>query len=131
MKSSVTGAAGIRKEFKRLGRSDVLTAPINSASRFALGPVLSAARRNAPVASGLLKKSLVIRQDKRARKDSPRWLVGASGIARRYAHLAEFGRVGESGSRFLTRSFEETKETAVARFGPRFWEALAKKMVQK
>src|SRR5690554_3030198 len=77
-----------------------------NAGRKSLRPMLKAAKANAPVDDGDLKKSLAIVTDPKAPRDQPRFLVRPRSKYRgkdgsnpsRYAHLVEKGRADGSTS---------------------------------
>jgi hypothetical protein len=124
-RSSVTGGKQIAKNFRQIVPG--LAVPLNEASRKALAPMLTAARANAPVRSGALKRSLAIKRRPRSSKIAPVHVIGPrvdfqAGDERpiKYAHIVEFGRApnadgqgGLSGTRFLTRAFEATADAAL------------------
>lgn len=117
-RSQMTGGKQVASTFRRA--SGGFLTPISAAMRTALAPMLAAAKRNAPVDDGTLKRSLAIKKDGRSAKTRPRYVVGPSTDAVgpdgsrpvKYAHVTEFGKVDGSvvGTRWLTRSFEETAD---------------------
>lgn len=126
-RSRVIGDRETAANLRALSR--FVSTPASEASRFALAPTLSEAKANAPVRTGGLRKSLVIRKDERAPKATPTYRVGPrrDSPAARFAHVLEFGRApnadgtgGLPGLRWLTAAFESTKDTVVKRFGERF-----------
>lgn len=150
----VTGVDEARKALGELGRYVIV--PANQASRYALRPTLAAAKANAPRDKGVLRKSLVIRQNPDAPGLKPRHLVGPSKSVKekgRYpawtAHLVEFGTAphlvgnwwgklvmhpGIRGTRFLTKAFDATRDEVVRRFGQQIGpsiEARAAKLAKK
>ncbi len=121
-KSTVTGGRDVAKRLRQVVPG--LAVPLNEASRKALAPMLRMARATAPKDNGLLRKSLIIKRARRSSKMRPVHLVGATGIAVHYAHLAEFGRApgadgsgGSEGSRFLTKAFDATAAQALKILG--------------
>lgn len=113
-KSTVTGAKQTRDAFRKITSS--FGPALNKMGRLALKPMLKAARANAPVDSGELKKALIIRRVKGSPSLTPVHIVRARGRVAGRSHFAEFGRApgvdgkgGYPGSRFLTRAFEDTK----------------------
>lgn len=135
--------------------SNYVSVPLNAASRFALVPTLSTARKNArglatEEKTGTLAKSLVVKRDPRSPKLKPTHKVGpdSSVVAetafgkRRpvsYAHLLEFGTaphyqpgrgVTHPGSRpfpFLTPAYLSTRGQVVKRFGERIGPEMEKR----
>lgn len=140
--SKIGGADDLARALQTLGRS--IGAPINAASRKALRPMLAAAKRNAPVDKGNLKKSLTIKADGKASKSRPRFVVGPDASYQidddrpvKYAHVVEFGPADGSrpGARFMTAAFEETKDETLkilgAEIGPQIEKAAARKIARK
>lgn len=135
-KSRAYGAESMFANMRRIVPG--LQAPLNLASRKALAPLLSAARRNVPVDEGDLKKSLAVKRDGRARKNTSRHVVGprsdyvAAGGAKpvKYAHISEFGKADGSvkGTRWLTRAFEESKDEVLRRFETEIGPAMEKQI---
>ncbi len=133
MARRVTGDRETARAFRQLAK--FVSVPTNSASRFALRPMLAEAKRNAPKRSGLLKKSLGIKRDTRSPKLRPVHWIGP--LARfkdvfRYAHLTNFGHLNRDGSvtvgtRWMDRAFEATKDEVVRRFGDRIGTELEKR----
>lgn len=130
--------------------AQVVSVPLNAASRFALQPTLKAARTKAASldledTTGALAESLTIRK-KASPKLAPVHQVGPdaskSKNGRRpvkYAHLLEFGTaphyqpkrgVVHPGTRpkpFLTPAYEQTKGEVVKRFGARIGPEMEKR----
>jgi HK97 gp10 family phage protein len=135
-RSKVTGARSMFANMRKIMPG--MQAPMNLASRKALAPLLSAAKRNAPVDEGDLKKSLAVKRDSRARKNQSRHVVGpradymgADGDRPvKYAHVVEFGSADGSkkGTRFLTRAFEESSAEVMRRFGEEIGPALERQI---
>jgi HK97 gp10 family phage protein len=126
-KSRVTGVPEMKKAMREVAR--FAAAAANSASKHALEPTLEAARSNAPVRTGRLRQSLVIKRDPESAKSRPRYLVGpdSKSPAVRYAHLTEFeAEGGRPPLRWMTRAFEATKEEVARRFGTLIGPALEK-----
>lgn len=149
----VRGAKQTSANLRELSR--FVSVPLNTASRFALQPTLSAARINAKSLhseekTGTLAASLTIKRDPRSPKLNPKHQVGpASDYERdtqygkrrpaKYAHLLEFGTaphyqpgrgVTHPGSRpepFLTPAYDSTKEVVVKRFGQKIGPELEKR----
>lgn len=153
-RSRVTGVRETSNALGDLGRYIIV--PTNQASRYALQPTLRQAKANAPRDKGVLKKSLVVRQDPNAPRAKPRHVVGPSKSVKERgrrpawtAHLVEFGTAphaqrgwfgrliwhpGIRGTRFLTRAFEATKDQVAKRFGEKIGpaiEARAAKIAKK
>ncbi len=134
MASRVTGHRSTATAFRRIVPG--LKAPIGYASRKALQPMLKAARANAPVDSGDLKKSLAIKRDSRARKNVVRNVIGprADYVGKngdkpvKYSHVIEFGSADGTvkGSRWLTRAFEESKDETIRIFREEIGPAIEK-----
>ena len=132
----VKGVGKVRNAMRKL--PGAITTPVNQASRFALGPMLKAAKRNVKelgiLDTGELYDSLVIKKDPRSSKSRPVHKVGpqSDSPAVRYAHLQEFGvephglHPGQPGRPFLTRAFEETQREAIDRFGTKLGQAVEK-----
>jgi HK97 gp10 family phage protein len=133
-KSGVYGAKGVRAAFREMAK--LYTRPVNEASRFALQPILKAARSNTPHAS--VKKALVLKQDRSAPKTKPTMAVGGDPNNPDYhlLHLLEFGvdphmiggiaHPGHDPQPFLTPAFEAHGQEAIKRFGQKLGPALEK-----
>ena len=152
----VRGARETASALRKL--SQYVSVPLNSASRFALAPALSAAKSNAKALpseekTGTLAASLTIKRDPKSPKLNPKHRVGpASNYERdtqygkrrpvKYAHLLEFGTaphyqpgrgVTHPGSRaepFLTPAYLSTREEVVQRFGKRIGPEMEKRAAQ-
>lgn len=142
MPSTVTGGKTIARRFKYAVPG--LVPAINEASRAALKPLLAAARANAPVDDGDLRRSLAIKRLRSARERpvhavGPRAdFVGKDGERpARVAHLTEFGRAANAsghgeiqGTRWFTRAFESTSAEVLRIFaatvGAAFWKRMKK-----
>jgi hypothetical protein len=131
-KSRVTGVPETVRALRETAR---LVAPAaNSASLHSLEPTLAAAKEGAPVRTGTLRRSLVIKRDQRSPKAKPIYRVGpsAKSPAVRYASVVEFGRMASDGEpavpgrRWMTAAYEATKAEVVERFGRLFGPALEK-----
>lgn len=140
--SKISGADDLARALATL--RGAIGAPINASSRKALIPMRAAARRNAPVDKGNLKKSLTIKADGKASKSRPRFVVGPDASYQidddrpvKYAHVVELGPADGSrpGARFLTAAFEETKGETLkilgAEIGPQIEKAAARKIARK
>lgn len=123
-KSRIIGAHSLRKTLLELGRASTLTAPVGRASRFALQPILKAAKANTPHAK--VKKALVIKKDAASPKDRPVHAVGGDpkNPDYRLLHLLEFdtrahpvNHPGTTAQPFLTPAFEAHADEALKRFG--------------
>ena len=149
----VRGARQVAGNIRDLSR--YVAVPLNTASRFALQPTLSAARKNAKAIhseekTGTLAASLVIKRESRSPKYKPKHQIGPSSDYERntqygkrkpvkYAHLLEFGTAphyqpgrgvthpGSHPEPFLTPAYNSTKETVVKRFGERIGPELEKR----
>lgn len=136
MKKYVTGHRSVQRAFRKL--PGAITTPVNAASRFALQPILKAAKQNirslGARESGELERSLTIKKDSRSSKSRPVHRVGPSSDspAVRYAHLVEFGtdphggHPGSSPKPFLTMAFEQNDKLAVQRFADKLGPAVEK-----
>lgn len=131
-RSRVTGHRETAANLRALARYS--PTPVSEASRKALAPTLAEARANAPVDTGALRKSLVVRKA-RSPRDQPQHMVGPrrGSDPVRYAHLTEFGRApgadgsgGITGLRWLTAAFESTKGEVVKLFGQSIGPAIEK-----
>ena len=128
--------SGVSETIRNLKQVASLVAPAaNEASKRALEPTLAAAKDNVPKRLGLLKRSLILRRLKSSPKMAPVYVVTvkAGSRARRYAHVAEFGRAPNAdgkgavrGSRAVTNAFESTKDAALKIWGATFGPALEK-----
>lgn len=142
-RSTVTGGKEIARRFKYAVPG--LVPAINEASRKALKPMLAAARANAPIDDGDLRKSLAIVR-RRSARERPVHAVGprADYVGKdgekpvRIAHVTEFGRAPNAdgkgaieGTRWFTRAFESTAATSLRIFadtiGPAFLKQLSKR----
>lgn len=132
-KSGVFGSAEVRRSFRAM--ANLYLTPVNQASRFALQPILKAAKQNI-TDDPELSQSLVIKKDSRSPKAKPMHVVGpdANSPAVRRAHFKEFGtephtinghlHPGEPPRPFLTPAFEQHASEAVKRFGAKMGTAL-------
>lgn len=94
--AGVRGGPETRRALREL--TSRLSGPLNSASKHALGPVLTSAKANlaanGSVESGRLLRILTIKRDRESSRPlAPRYLVGPDGSDSHYrtAHLVEFG----------------------------------------
>ena len=122
--SRIVGAHSLQRALLELGRASSLNAPVGRASRFALQPVLKAAKANTP--HDKVKKALVIKKDATAPKNVPTHAVGGDpkNPDYRLLHLLEFDtrphRVNHPGTTaqpFLTPAFEAHADEVLKRFG--------------
>ena len=132
-KSGVYGAKDVQRAFRQIAKS--LKRPVNEASRFALQPILAAAKANTTHAS--VKKALVMKQGK-APKDRLTYDVGGDpkNPDYRLLHLLEFGvephkigninHPGHAAQPFLTPAFTEHGAEAIKRFGEKIGPAMEK-----
>jgi hypothetical protein len=133
MTSSVTGIAETKRAFAQLAA--LLAPAANEASKRSLEPTLALAKDLAPVDTGALKRSLIIRRVKSSPKTKPVYLVrpnpattGKDGRRpSRYAAIVELG-LGrmKRAEPFLTPAWEATKGAALQIFGRTFGPALEK-----
>ncbi len=121
-RSTITGD---KETIAALRRLAALVAPAaNEAGKRSLEPTLAEAKANAPVRTGTLRRSLILRREKRSAKTRPVYKVGIApkSKARRYAHIVEFGLGDREGAGFLTAAYESTREQAAEiwkrTFGP-------------
>jgi HK97 gp10 family phage protein len=137
-KSTVTGDRQIARNLRELQR--LVLRPVGEAQRFALAPVLSAAKANVRTMgiedTGELRRSLTVKKDGKAPKMKPTYVLGprSDSPAVRYAHLVEFGtdphwvnggrHPGASPKPFLTNAFESKKKEAIDRFGKKLGPAI-------
>jgi hypothetical protein len=147
------GARETAANLRELAR--FVTVPLNAASRFALAPTLSAAKRNARAlplkeTTGSLAASLVIRREPKSPKVNPVHRVGPNADYERqtalgprrpikYAHLVEFGTAphyqpgrgvmhpGTPPRPFLAPAFFSTRDDVVKRFGGRIGPEMEKR----
>lgn len=118
----VRGAKETARSLRALAQ--FVSVPANEASRHALREMLALAKAGAPVLTGTLRKSLVIRRDRRSPKLAPQHSIGVSPRVTgpngerpiKYAHLVEFGLGPNRASRFLTTAFEAAKSAVPKRF---------------
>jgi hypothetical protein len=107
--------------------------------------MLAAARANAPVHDGDLRRSLAIVK-RRSPKARPVHAVGPRADFTgkdgakpvRYAHVVEFGRAAnargsgeQQGTRFLTRAFESTSAAALKIFSETIGPAFLKRVTKR
>jgi len=133
-KPGVYGAKGVSRAFREM--SKVIGRPIDEASRYALRPVLAAAKRNTRHAS--VKDALVLKKDKRSRKTYPTHVVGgrpgAEGTP--LLHLLEWGtephgnHPGTAPQPFLTPAFTEEGPNSIKRFGEKLGPAAEKQFAK-
>lgn len=117
----VTGVREVRDTFKKIKNG--LDVPMRTTLQKAARPVLASARRNVPVESGRLKKSLKLWRVPKLPAGQVEYLIGPTRAARLYAHIVEWGKGLAAngtwisrGSRFMTRTFESEREGVVERF---------------
>lgn len=129
-KAGVYGAKGVKSAFRQL--ASAAKRPVAEASRFALQPILKAAKANTTHSS--VKKALVLKQGK-APKDRVVYDVGGDpkNPDYRLLHLLEFGtdehpvnHPGTAPQPFLTPAFEEHGAEAIKRFGEKIGPAMEK-----
>lgn len=126
--------AALRAMAKTYGR------PVNEASRFAMQPVLKAAKANTRHES--VRKALVLKRDTKAPKDVITHAVGGDpkNPDYRLLHLLEFGtephinagqfpgtrHPGTAAQAFLTPAWESEGAKAIKRFGEKLGPAIEK-----
>lgn len=129
-KAGVYGAKGVKSAFRQL--ASAAKRPVAEASRFALQPILKAAKSNTTHSS--VKRALVLKQGK-APKDRVVYDVGGDpkNPDYRLLHLLEFGtdehpvnHPGTAPQPFLTPAFEEHGAEAIKRFGEKIGPAMEK-----
>lgn len=132
-RAGVHGARELQRAFREMAKS--VKRPVAEASRFALQPILRAARANTSHDS--VKKALVLKQGK-APKDRVVYAVGGDPANPDYRllHLLEFGvephkigdidHPGHAAQPFLTPAFEAEGANAMRRFGERIGPAIEK-----
>lgn len=132
-RAGVHGAKDVQRAFRQM--ASAARRPVAEASRFALQPVLKAAKANTPHAS--IKKALVLKQGK-APKDRVVYAVGGDpkNPDYRLLHLLEFGvephlingaqHPGHAAQPFLTPAFEAEGANAIRRFGEKLGPAIEK-----
>lgn len=138
----VRGARQVSGNLRAL--ANYVSVPLNAASRFALAPTLSVAKKNVRALptkekTGTLAASLTIKRAPKSSKISPVHKVGPSasferatayGIRKpvKYAHLLEFGTAsGVAPTPFLTPAYLETKGQVVKRFGDKIGPEMEKR----
>lgn len=134
-RAGIYGDKQVRAAFRAMMKQ--YGTPVNQASRFALQPILKAARANI-AEDPELSKSLTIKKDRQAPKTRPTHAVGpaSDSPARRRAHFKEFGtdphmidghpHPGEPPRPFLTPAYEAHGKEAIKRFGEKLGPALEK-----
>ena len=136
-KAGVRGAKQVSAAFRQMATA--AKRPVAEASRFALQPILKAAKANTTHQS--VKDALVLKQGK-APKDRVVYAIGGDpkNPDYRLLHLLEFGtdphpnagqfagtmHPGTDPQPFLTPAFEEHGATAIKRFGERIGPAMEK-----
>ncbi len=138
----VRGARQVAGNLRAL--SNYVSVPLNAASRFALQPTLSTAKKNARALptkekTGTLAASLTIKRAPKSAKIRPVHKVGPDASFERqtvyglrkpvkYAHLLEFGTAsGVSPTPFLTPAYLATKDQVVKRFGDKIGPEMEKR----
>lgn len=133
-RAGVYGASGVKAAFREMAR--LYGRPVNEASRYAMQPILKAARQNTTHAS--VKRALVLKRDTKAPKAQPTTAVGGDpkNPDYRLLHLLEFGvdphkigtidHPGHAAQAFLTPAFTEHGQAAIKRFGEKLGPALEK-----
>lgn len=124
-RAGVYGAKEVRRSFREL--SKLYGRPVSDAMRFAMRPVLAAAKANTLHAS--IKSALVLKQDKKAPKTKPTVVVGGrpGDEGTPLMHLQEWGvephmigdiqHPGHAAFPFMTPAFESAGPNVVKRFG--------------
>jgi len=124
----VSGVREVRENFKKIKNG--LDVPMRTTLQKAARPVVSVAKKNAPKESGVLRKSLKMFRVPRLPSGYVEYKIGASGKARLYAHLAEWGRFGHyAGTRFMTRTFDSEAQPTIERFKA-LWPAELEKRIK-
>lgn len=138
----VRGARQVAGNLRAL--ANYVSVPLNAASRFALVPTLSTAKKNArglptKEKTGTLAASLVIKRNPRSSKLNPVHKVGPDSSFERetqyglrkpvkYAHFLEFGTAsGVAPTPFLTPAFYATRGEVVKRFGAKIGPEMEKR----
>jgi HK97 gp10 family phage protein len=137
MPKFVSGDRAVRAAFREMAKA--VARPVDEASRFALKPILAAAKANTKHAS--VKKALVLKKGK-APKDRLTFNIGGDprNPDYRLLHLLEFGtephenagqfpgthHPGTAAQPFLTPAFQEHGAEAIKRFGERLGPAVEK-----
>jgi len=137
-RAGVYGGKELQAALRTLART--YGPPVNEASRFALQPVLKAAKANTEHESA--RKALVLKRDTKAHKAMPTHAVG--GDPRnpdfRLLHLLEFGtephvnagqfpgtrHPGTTAQKFLTPAYEAEAGNVIKRFGAKLGPAIEK-----
>ncbi|HWJ72917.1 MAG TPA: hypothetical protein VNX29_07110 [Kaistia sp.] len=140
-KSRISGGPEVTANMRQL--ANLVAGPGNSASKRALEPTLTEAKRNlqadGSVRTGQLLRDLIIKRQ-RSPKTKPLYRVGAGGDSTSIAHLVEFpvkahivGGIfagakhpGTPGTRFMTRAYDATKAEVVARWAAEIGPAIQK-----
>lgn len=128
---SLGGFEGIDRVLKQLPNA-VSKKILVAASRKALQPVLKDARRDVPVRTGELKRSLKIGTKLiRSQRDpagvgAVRVYVGASWPSGAHAHLIEFGTAHSGPRPFLRPAWDANKKKVSKEFGTLIWLEIVK-----
>ena len=135
-KAAVRGVGHVKSAFREMMK--LYGPPINAASRHALRPILSTAKKNI-ADDPALSKALTIKRDSRSPKAQPKHVVGpdAKSPTVRRAHFKEFGtdpheingwmHPGEPPRPFLTPAYEAHGQEAIQRFGDHLGKGLEKR----
>lgn len=137
-RAGVSGGKGVSSAFRLMAK--LYGRPVDEASRFALQPILKAAKANTEHAS--VKKALVLKKDRKASKAMPTHEVGGDpkNPDYRLMHLLEFGtephvnagqfagtqHPGTTAQPFLTPAYEEHGQEAIKRFGQKIGPSIEK-----
>lgn len=118
---TLRGDREIIRKFDRLRTRSAQRRVVNPAARAAGKPILAAARTNAPVLTGALRRSIKMRVYRR----SPGVWIGPgrraelgipAGDPHYYPAAVEYGHAGASGKFYIRRSFEAHKASAIRKY---------------
>lgn len=131
---TISGTSDVIRELDSIKES-VQRRLIERAARFALRPVVTDARKNIPVNTGTLRRSIGVKKSKRSRSGElvlsvgprPGYAYEENGVKRNpffYGIPVEYGHVTRGGSfvapaAFLRGAYERNKDSAVLSFSVR------------
>lgn len=127
----ITGIKELQRKMQELEKATQKKV-LRSISRKALNIYVKEARKNTPVNTGRLKKSIGNEAAKRQGREKvaivagPRRKKGNKNAQGWHGHLVELGSIKQAPNRFLTRSWDTKKAEVLKSYKEDMWEVIKK-----